>query len=136
LRREFRALRHLERNPRQIKRFHNAFRLQLYVANEDDRLEFDFTADQLIALARWVALRLRWPTLADKIDDEHWLLELLEADANREEPPAAVSGEECDQLRERYKRWFGDRRVLDVMRERVETRRLSALPLESFLRVA
>lgn len=35
---EFSALKYLERNPRQIKRFHNAFRLQLYVANADDRV--------------------------------------------------------------------------------------------------
>src|SRR3954452_23714220 len=39
------ALNYLERNPHQVKRFHNAFRLQLYVASEQSGPRFEMTGD-------------------------------------------------------------------------------------------
>lgn len=68
--------RHLDANPRQVKRFDNAYRLQLYVANELGVA--DFSGPALARYARWVALRLRWPDLAAEIDRRPDLLAALE----------------------------------------------------------
>ena len=132
---ELAALSHLELNPRQAKRFHNVFRLQVYVAAADG---VDFTEDQLLALARWVALRLRWPALADDLDHEPGLLWALDAAANEEKTGATDSSPEEIRLRALYKRWFSDGSVTGVLlvsREGAD-RRVSQLPLESFLTVA
>ncbi len=129
---EFAALDFLEPNPRQVKRFHNAFRLQLYVASEDDRVTFDFSPDQLVALARWVALRLRWPGLADAIAREPKLLALLEAVANDGSSPPDAD----DSLRTRHKLWLEHTGALSLIRDERSTRRLSALRLDAFVRVA
>lgn len=131
---EFAALPFLEPNPRQVKRFHNAFRLQLYVASEDDRVTFDFSLDQLLALARWVALRLRWPRLADDIAREPALLTLLECEANDER--AELAEDTLMDLRERHGAWLAHGHVLALMREPNGRRRLSALRLDAFVRVA
>lgn len=66
----------LEANPRQIKRFNNAFRLQLNVAARSELVTF--SPDQLGALARWVAIRLRWAHLAGELDDDATVLSDLE----------------------------------------------------------
>ncbi|HEX4672135.1 MAG TPA: P-loop NTPase fold protein [Solirubrobacteraceae bacterium] len=125
---EFNGLEYLDRNPRQVKRFHNAFRLQLYVANADPRLQFDFSGDQLIALSRWVALRVRWPGLAQDIDQEPELLAELERNAN----DLPLSDEA---LRQQY-RWFDRDEVANVLREPEDSRRINALPFQDFLQVA
>ncbi len=130
---EFAGLQCLDRNPRQVKRFHNAFRLQLYVANADPRLQFDFTGDQLIALSRWVALRVRWPGLAQDIDQEPRLLALLEVTANGER--TTEINREIDPLRGRY-RWFDHAPVLEALTEPEASRRINALPFQDFLQVA
>lgn len=132
---EERALRFLERNPRQVKRFHNAFRLQLYVANEDLGRRFDFTTDQLHALAKWVAVRLRWPALADADDREPLLLTSLEEGANGG-ANRLVSPEQLHRLMSRYESWFEDADLNGVLFEAIEERRVSELPREAFLRVA
>lgn len=132
---EFEVLQHLDRNPRQIKRFDNAFRLQLYVANEDPRCRLDFSLDQLVALGKWVALRLRWPDLAEALDDEPSLTNALEAAANEDAPP--LDATEFGRLKERYSRWFVDPSVLELLRENAApARRLSNLERDSFMRVA
>lgn len=130
---EFEALLHLESNPRQVKRFHNVFLLQLYVAAEGG-LQFD--GDPLRALARWVALRLRWPRLADALDQEPFLLTLLETKANEEEPPEQISEGERLRLEAGYKGWFADQRVATVLREPLRARRVTQLPVDKFLPVA
>lgn len=127
---EFAALRFLEPNPRQVKRFHNAFRLQLYVASEDDRVTFDFSDDQLVALARWVALRLRWPGLADAIAREPELLAALEAAANDDLADAGTA-----ELKQRHAGWLANRATIALVREQLPARRLSALRLDAFVRV-
>ena len=123
-------------NPRQIKRFDNAFRLQLYVANQDRDCELDFTLDELVALGRWVALRLRWPELAKALDDEPALLGVLEANANEIAPQADL--DEIARLQKRYKRWFEDREILEFLNDvhLGEARRVSTLEPGSFLHVA
>ena len=67
---------YLDSNPRQVKRFDNAFRLQFHVASTASDLEF--REEQLNALAKWVAMRLRWPVLAEALDRETDLLATLE----------------------------------------------------------
>jgi hypothetical protein len=129
---EFAVLDFLEPNPRQVKRFHNAFRLQLYVASEDDRVTFDFSPEQLVALARWVALRLRWPGLADAIAREPKLLALLEAVANG----GSASLDADDPPGTRHKLWLEHAGALSLIRDERSTRRLSALRLDAFVRVA
>ncbi len=117
----------LEPNPRQLKRFDNAFRLQLYVANATHGDELDFHLDQLVGLGKWVALRLRWPGLADVIDQEPALLAALEAAANGE---AAAPD-----LAARYEGWFKDAALMAGLHEEASGRRIAALPFASFLRV-
>ena len=73
---------HLPRNPRDVKRFDNAFRLQLHVANGTKGCQLEFGPDDLITLGKWVALRLRWPDLAAAIDAKPALLERLERTVN------------------------------------------------------
>jgi hypothetical protein len=132
---ELAALAHLELNPRQAKRFHNAFRLQVYVAAAEG---VTFGGDQLLALARWVALRLRWPALADDLDHEPGLLKLLDAAANEETTDVAHLSPEEQRLREAYTRWFEDGVVTGVLLVSREgaARRVSQLPLDTFLTVA
>jgi len=131
---EFAALEYLEANPRQLKRFHNAFRLQLYVANSDPRVALDFTGDQLLALARWVALRLRWPELGDAMMREPRLLSLLEREVNGEVDPERSQADR--DLLDGYRSWLEDGDLRAVLAEPEPARRLSALPPRSFLRVA
>jgi len=134
---EFEVLRSLDRNPRQIKRFDNAFRLQLYVANEDPECRLDFSLDQLVALGKWVALRLRWPELAEALDDEPALIEALEASAN--DDGSSLSAVRHRALEQRYSRWFSDpvvSRFLRDVEKGAEARRLARLEPGSFLRVA
>jgi hypothetical protein len=80
---EFEVLRRLGRNPRQAKRFDNALRLQLHVANGTPGCTLDFGRDQLVALGKWVALRLLRPDLAADLDAEPRLAFELEAYANQ-----------------------------------------------------
>ena len=128
------VLPYLPRNPRQLKRFDNAFRLQLYVANEATGTRLAFTPDDLIALGKWVALRLRWPRLADLIDDERWLLALLEADANEVEKVDVPAADQA-RVRSEYADWFNDRHLTELLVENEPARRLTSLPWESFLQV-
>ena len=126
---EFEVLRHLNRNPRQIKRFDNAFRLQLYVENSTEGTKLDFTRDQLVAIAKGVALRLRWPTLAEAIDRDAGLLGALEANANGE-----LTGRPSDDPI--WQRWLAHKEVQDVLKEPIPQRRLALLDQHSFLRIA
>lgn len=136
LKAELELLPHVGRNPRQVKRFDNAFRLQVYVANEDPRCQLAFTFDELVALGRWVVLRMRWPDLADVIDAEPMLLEMIEATANEVIP--AMPSDEYKRLRDADPRWFEEREVLAVLKdgEAGRAQRVSALSPGSFLRVA
>jgi hypothetical protein len=131
---EFAALRWLERNPRQVKRFHNAFRLQLYVANEDDRVPFDFTESELVSLAKWVVVRLRWPDLGNAIAQQPDLLIAMEAAAN-DEPSSLPDVLKPDRTAARDL-WLARKGVRAVMAERDKSLRMSSLELKDFLRVA
>lgn len=84
---------HLRPNPREIKRFDNAFRLQLHVANSSPACGLDFGLDDLIALGKSIVLRLRWPRLGDAIDEDEGLLLRLEANSNSEPTPVKADQE-------------------------------------------
>lgn len=79
---EIAALRPLSLTPRAIKRFDNAFRLQLQVANGTPGSQLDYSRQALVALAKWVALRMFFPRLCRLIDREPGLLGELEDLAN------------------------------------------------------
>ncbi len=135
---EFELLGYLGRNPRLIKRFDNAFRLQLYVANEDRDCKLDFSLDELIALGKWVGLRLRWPDLAEILDDEPELIALLERRANGQSRPESTSQHEATRLTEAYADWFENREVAEFLRDRNggTNSRIAALGPGSFLQVS
>ncbi len=132
---ELTAVDWLELNPRQAKRFHNIFRLQVYVAAGGD-VRFD--DEQLLGLARWVALRLRWPALADDLDQEPTLLKLLDTVANEEKVPETDWTDEERRLLKEYETWFVHGKVLSVLLEAKGSMssRTSELPLDRFLPVA
>jgi hypothetical protein len=123
----------LEGNPRQIKRFDNAFRLQLMMALAAGTPGLSFTLDQLVALGRWVAIRLRWPALATELDEERFLLPNLEALANHATLPDDAPTKAM--LAERH-RWFEEPDVTDALKEPNSQRRMSEIPFEAFLPVA
>lgn len=128
----YEALPNLGGNPRQIKRFSNAFRLQLYVANRSTDIELDFTPDQLSTLAKWVALRLRWPDLAVAVDARPGLLDSLELAANSPTSvPPPVDPEPAGQPVDPDRKWFADESLMTVLREPDINRRLTATPAVS-----
>jgi hypothetical protein len=129
----------LERNPRQVKRFNNAFLLQLAVAARSE--DVTFSAGQLAALARWVAIRLRWAELARDMDDEPLLLWALE----QEGQGATLSKNAADQLAEQRRRtpvWFDsatfpDRSaLLRALEVPDDTEPISKLPFKDFVPIA
>jgi hypothetical protein len=130
------ALNYLEPNPRQVKRFHNAFRLQLYVASEQSGRRFEMSGDELHALAKWVAIRLRWPELADADDREGELLTALEAHANGRLEQLPLADSKVDRLQREHGKWFSNPRLIEVLDEPLDRRLIATLDREAFLRVA
>jgi hypothetical protein len=129
----------LERNPRQVKRFNNALLLQLAVAARSQ--EVTFSAGQLAALARWVAIRLRWAELARDMDDEPMLLWALE----QEERGAGLSKNAAAELAEQRRRtpvWFdsstfSDRSaLLRALQVPDGAEPISKLPFKDFVPIA
>jgi uncharacterized protein YjbI with pentapeptide repeats len=133
---EVAALTYLEPNPRQVKRFHNAFRLQLYVASEHAQRRFEMSGDELHALAKWVAIRLRWPELADADDREGDLLIALEANANGRVEEVPLKKAKLDRLMGEHEKWFSNPHLQDVLDEPLDHRLIAALDRDAFLRVA
>lgn len=122
---------YMDPNPRALKRFVNAFRLQLHVANLMHIDEIDLGYGQLIAFAKWTLLRLQWPELAGQLDSkDHEFLEKLETQARRKSRRAASKGEPAEPA---Y-RWLDDERFVGLISYGDEASRISALPVESLLR--
>lgn len=119
----------LRPNPRQLKRFDNAFRLQLYVAAAASDWSLDLSRDELLALAKWVAMRLRWPRLAQDLDADPGLLKALEDSAN--DPTALID----KGLAQRYERWFFKEPALQKILRHKPQKRIASFPWQSFLRV-
>jgi hypothetical protein len=130
------ALGYLERNPRQVIRFHNAFRLQLHVASEQADRRFEMSGDELHALAKWVAIRLRWPELADADDSEEDLLTALEADANGRLGKVRLTDEKVERLKREYDKWFSDADLRRVLEDPLDRHLVTTLDKNAFLRVA
>jgi hypothetical protein len=128
----------LEPNPRQRKRFNNAFRLQFYLAQD-----LSLGRDQYAALAKLVAIRLRWPRLAHALDEDHpYLLKALERRANagsqvNDLDEAAAAAQEA-----RTEEWFDEKGFPDlpdlykILKVDPPERTLSSLPDEDIPRVA
>jgi KAP family P-loop domain len=125
------AVLHLERNPRDAKRFDNAFRLQLHVAARTPGCALAFDRDDLIAVAKWVAMRLRWPEFADACDEAPGLLDRVEAVANED-----AGGVTFEPLTEAEQKWTLDRDLLALLHERRPGCRVGRLEAETFLRIS
>lgn len=120
------VLRHLRPNPREIKRFDNAFRLQLLVANRTPGCDLAFDSDDLVSLGKWVAVRLRWPQLADALDRDPELLGRLEEECwGAEAPFEGPLG--C---------WLADDDLREALKDGYPQRRMSRLDSQTFLRVS
>ena len=132
------GLEHLERNPRQVTRYHNALRLQLYLATTTSTIQF--RPEQLNAMARWVAIRMRWPALADAMDTDTQLLAALERTVN---PRLRIAGPEmATDGADGRAMWlnpaiFPERQALeDALKISRAAQSISRLPFEAFLRVS
>lgn len=122
---EFALLQHLPRNPRTVKRFDNAFRLQLLVANNTPGCELDFRYEEIEALGRWIALRFGWPDLAGVLDRRPSLLVKLDQLANGE--PVSDPSE--------LGAWKGDERLMALLKVERTDARVSRLPFQSFVNI-
>ena len=116
--------------PRSVKRFDNTFRLQLQVANSTPGSELGFSRDELLALAKWIALRLFFPQFTRVADAEVGLWTELEELMGRE------GGEGMVQERVALlERGIGPATVADLtplLSAGLPEARLSRLPLDSF----
>lgn len=130
----------LELNPRQFKRFNNAFRLQLNLAARSGGVTF--SADQLGGLARLVAIRMRWSLLAHAFDEYPSLLAALEREANGRRFIARISAAEAAAQRKATPMWFDATTfselpaLLEVLRVDHAAQAISRLPFEAFVRIA
>ena len=130
----------LDRNPRQVKRYVNAFRLQLHVAWSSG--DVTFRPDQLLSLAKWVAVRLRWPGLAQLLDDDPDLLLALEHAANPKRVLTTADTARAEAARSRHVDLFGPAGVselaelLPILKVKRRSQSMQALPFEAFLRVS
>ena len=74
------ASEYLSENPRQVKRFINLFRLQIYIANNRGLLINENTQDKTmftpLTLAIWVAWCIQWPILARYLTNSAYSYEL------------------------------------------------------------
>ena len=129
----------LEPNPRQRKRFNNAFRLQFYLAQD-----LSLRRDQYIALAKLVAIRLRWPRLAHALDEHHPdLLWALERRANLDGSRFSDIDEAAAATQEgRTAEWFDEKQFPDlpdlykILKVDQPEQAISRLPFEDIPRVA
>jgi tetratricopeptide (TPR) repeat protein len=121
---QFAVLEYLPPNPRTLKRFDNMFRLQLHVTNNTPGARIKFHYEELEAMARWVALRFRWPDLARLIDKEPILLQNLDHAINEGAAPS-----------DRIKKWMDDDLLIGLLTPGEKGTRISDLPFDTFLRI-
>jgi len=126
------AAAYLPPNPREVKRFDNAFRLQLQVARRTPECRLNFGEDDLIAVGSWVALRLRWPDLATAVDKDPALLERLEMAANDGRP----EGIQLVEDQNGRPSWESDPDLMRLLEERDPARRIARLQEPGFLRIS
>lgn len=126
------AAAYLPPNPREVKRFDNAFRLQLQVARRTPECRLNFGEDDLIAVGSWVAMRLRWPDLATAVDKDPALLERLEMAANDGQP----EGVQLIEGQNGRPSWESDPDLMRLLEERDPARRIARLQEPGFLRIS
>ena len=116
------AVAHLNQNPRLVKRFDNLFRFHLYVLLQSEWNQP--TSGQLDALAKWVAMRLRWPRLMADIDRNPALLRDIEIGAVGSN---AISGGLADAYLVEHATWFDDGQIHDVLQSGGDTSRVGPI---------
>ncbi|UQX89286.1 protein kinase [Jatrophihabitans telluris] len=125
------AIGSLQLTPRAAKRFDNAFRLQMQVANSTPGSELDYGPDSLIAIAKWVALRMFFQPLVRLVDQRPGLLGELEE--------ILISSRESSAFTARISELAPDaltpEAIADaarLLRVNLPLSQLSSLPLDSF----
>ncbi len=94
--------------------------------------DLEFRPEQLSAMAKWVAIRLRWPELAEDLDREPGLLAELEqhAHSGSNQPPDT-------DIARRFSRWFKSAELAGVLLDQIRPSvRLTDVPPEALLRIA
>ncbi len=127
------AIAHLDRNPRDVKRFDNAFRLQLHVAANTPGCELTFDRNELIALAKWVVIRLRWPDFAAATDADIDLIERLETAINTGDTSVEMG---LSGLREADLAWARIPAIRALLRDDRRGARIGHLHERTFLRIS
>jgi hypothetical protein len=100
------------------------FRLQLHVTNNTPGARVKFYPEDLEAMARWVALRFRWPDLAALIDKDPSLLKNLDQAVNNEADPS-----------EKIMQWVGDENLKGLLTTERVGARITDVPSDTFLRI-
>ncbi|MGO9834572.1 MAG: hypothetical protein ACLP1X_10175, partial [Polyangiaceae bacterium] len=95
-----------------------------------------FTEAELVALTKWVVVRLRWPDLGNAIARDPALLLVIEAEANGETQDLAAGLLSGSGRMAQGNKWLARPGVRAVMHEKDHSRRMSAIELKAFLRVA
>jgi len=131
-------------NPRKIKRFINAFRLQALIANRRRLIETGTI--QLDLLAKWITIVTRWPDLIEAmLIDQNFLKSLKEACLASEELSqsngrflASAKGKKLQVIYDRYlanphlKRLIEARDLLNLLKQMPENE-IEALPQYLYL---
>ena len=124
------AIGSLRLTPRAVKRFDNAFRLQLQVANSTPGSELTYDVDSLITVAKWVALRMFFQPVARLVDQRPGLLGELEEILLREPESSSFHLRIRELAPEMSRDAIADAGRL--LRVRLPECQLSRLPLDSF----
>ena len=128
----------MDPNPRLLKRFANAYRLQLHVATLMDHEEVDLRPSQLVAFAKWVLIRLQWPALAVSLDadaDGELLASLEERSGHKGATRPKGGPRAQNKPAPAWTKWLEDARLNDLLQLGGEPARISNLPDEVLLRV-
>lgn len=124
------AIATLRLTPRAAKRFDNAFRLQLQVANSTPGSQLTYELDSLITVAKWVAMRMFFQPIVRLLDQRPGLLGELEEILIREPDSSAFQARVRDLAPDLSAEAIGD--AARLLRVRLPECQLARLPLESF----
>jgi WD40 repeat protein len=88
----------LEPRPRDYKRYINAVRLQLLVANQSLKLDQSRKRATISQIAKWTAIGIRWPILAEELRKHPELINELEQWAKNGKTPLRPWQKRIDEL--------------------------------------
>ncbi len=112
-----RAPRWLVREINRLKRFDNAFRLQLHFLSNRQDSGLGFTEREMRSVGKWIALRMRWPGLAVALDSRPDLLEALHKAARDGNDDQAAAAPAAPPDWENYAEWFREPALLAMLND-------------------